>query len=119
MATVSVSYLWIALKVRGAQERAAGEAIFGGRALPVYLNSEQARREPANRPRRPQPPTKGLTGGLNRQPDFRGPLNPQPLNHRSGPSEYERWRVETTPAIHSTSPRALAHAQRKAADPPL
>ena len=28
MATVSVSYLWIALKVRGPQERAAGEAIF-------------------------------------------------------------------------------------------
>ena len=28
MATVSVSYLWIALEVRGAQERAAGEAIF-------------------------------------------------------------------------------------------
>ena len=26
-------------------------------------------REPVNRPRRPQPPTKGLTGGLNRQPD--------------------------------------------------
>ena len=30
MATVSVSYLWIALEVRGAQERAAGEAIFFG-----------------------------------------------------------------------------------------
>ena len=66
MATVSVSYLWIALEVRGAQERAAGEAIFWRQAVPVYL---VITREPVNRPRRPQPPTKGLTGGLNRQPD--------------------------------------------------
>ena len=65
MATVSVSYLWIALEdeVRGAQERAAGEAIFWRQALPVYLVITL---EPVNRPWRPQPPTKGLRGGLNR-----------------------------------------------------
>ena len=84
MATVSVSYLWIALEdeVRGAQERAAGEAIFWRQALPVYLVITL---EPVNRPRRPQPPTKGLTGGS--QPStrwLRGGLNPQPLNHPYG-----------------------------------
>ena len=52
MATVSVSYLWIALEVRGAQERAAGEAILAAgefrQALPVYLVTTL---EPVNRPR--------------------------------------------------------------------
>ena len=47
MATVSVSYLWIALEVRGAQERAAGEAIFWRQAVPVSL---VLTREPVNRP---------------------------------------------------------------------
>ena len=39
MATVSVSYLWIALEVRGAQdqERAAqAKRFFGGRAVPIW-----------------------------------------------------------------------------------
>ena len=65
MATVSVSYLWIALEIRGAQERAAGEAIFWRQGCSNLVIT----REPVNRPRRPQPSTKGLTGGLNRQPD--------------------------------------------------
>ena len=37
MATVSVSYLWIALEVRGAQERAAGEAIFWRQGLFQFI----------------------------------------------------------------------------------
>ena len=38
MATVSVSYLWIALEVRGAQERAAGEAFM--HMLPAGVSRE-------------------------------------------------------------------------------
>ena len=48
MATVSVSYLgilWIALEVRGAQERAAGEAIFWRQGCSIYL---VITREPVN-----------------------------------------------------------------------
>jgi len=37
MATVSVSYLWIALEVRGAQECAAGEAIFWRQGLFQFI----------------------------------------------------------------------------------
>ena len=37
MATVSVSYLWIALEVRGAQERAAGEGRSDFLAALLYL----------------------------------------------------------------------------------
>ena len=67
MATVSVSYLWIALEVRGAQERAAGKAILARQGCSGLSFLLLLSREPVNRPRKP--PTKGLTGGLNRQPD--------------------------------------------------
>ena len=65
MATVSVSYLWIALKVRGPQERAAGEAIFSAAGL--FQSCDHARA--CEYAPEASTPTKGLTGGLNRQPD--------------------------------------------------
>ena len=56
------------MRSRYEERKSAPQAkrFFGGRAVPVYL---VITREAVNRPRRPQPSTKGLTGGLNRQPD--------------------------------------------------